>query len=263
MYPCEATICAAHYCPLSQGYSKDIIMFTAAEALPAATVVLLRQGSNGCEVLLLRRSAGLSFHGGAWVFPGGRIDPADYAAAASAEVTEAARHAAAREAREEAGVEVSPQRLLLFARWVTPEGLPKRFDAWFFAAPTDSHEVHVDGNEISEHCWIRPEEALAAQRVGRFVFPPPTFVTLNQLAGYRTPAEVLAMLDSRQCEAFLPRLHPIADGACTLYAGDVAYGTGDLEAPGPRHRLWITDSGWRYERTGSQIVTVESAATLT
>jgi 8-oxo-dGTP pyrophosphatase MutT (NUDIX family) len=99
-------------------------MSTPVVAHPAATVVLLRQGTDGCEVLLVRRSARLSFHGGAWVFPGGRIDSADYAAADSADVAGAARHAAARETREEAGVEVSPQCLVLFARWVTPEELP-------------------------------------------------------------------------------------------------------------------------------------------
>src|SRR5262249_22587229 len=47
-------------------------------AAPAATVVLVRDGERGLEVLLGRRSSKLAFHGGAWVFPGGRIDPVDY-----------------------------------------------------------------------------------------------------------------------------------------------------------------------------------------
>ena len=45
-----------------------------AGAVPAATVVLIRDGRDGLEVLLARRSSQLAFHGGAWVFPGGRID---------------------------------------------------------------------------------------------------------------------------------------------------------------------------------------------
>jgi 8-oxo-dGTP pyrophosphatase MutT (NUDIX family) len=45
-------------------------------ARPASTVILLRDGSGGLEVYLQRRHAGMSF-GGAWVFPGGRIDEAD------------------------------------------------------------------------------------------------------------------------------------------------------------------------------------------
>ena len=44
----------------------------------AATVVLLRDGEASAEVPLLRRNAGLHF-GGAWVFPGGRIEPDDVA----------------------------------------------------------------------------------------------------------------------------------------------------------------------------------------
>src|SRR5690348_4693324 len=50
-----------------------------AVAAPAATVVLVRDGERGLEVLLAKRSSTLEFHGGAWVFPGGRIDPEDYA----------------------------------------------------------------------------------------------------------------------------------------------------------------------------------------
>lgn len=47
------------------------------EAIPAATVVLVRPGSRGPEVLLLRRPSRSSFAAGAWVFPGGRVDESD------------------------------------------------------------------------------------------------------------------------------------------------------------------------------------------
>ena len=47
-------------------------------AMPAATVVLLRDTPDGVETLMLRRDTELAFAGGAWVFPGGRIDPEDY-----------------------------------------------------------------------------------------------------------------------------------------------------------------------------------------
>ena len=64
-------------------------------AHPAATVVLLRDGDHGLEVLLVQRNAQLSFHGGAWVFPGGRLDPEDYEGCES-DVVAAARNAAVR-----------------------------------------------------------------------------------------------------------------------------------------------------------------------
>ena len=44
---------------------------------------------------------------------------------------------------------------------------------------------------------------------------------------------------------------PRGDGACILYPGDAGYDTRDLEAYGPRHRLWALSDGFRYERTGS------------
>src|SRR5262245_22559858 len=117
-------------------------------AHPAATVVLLRNGPTGLEILMVQRNAQLAFHGGAWVFPGGRLDPEDYSGRRPDDVIDAARNAAVREAKEEAGVAVSSERLVLFSRWVTPEPVPKRFDTWFFAAPCESGDVCVDGGEI-------------------------------------------------------------------------------------------------------------------
>src|SRR5437867_10141914 len=113
-------------------------------AHPAATVVLLRDGEGACEVLLVRRNAQLAFHGGAWVFPGGRIDAEDYEAGGTGDLIAAARRAAVREAREEAGLVISLGDLVLVSRWVTPEGSPKRFDTWFFAAPGSAELVQVD-----------------------------------------------------------------------------------------------------------------------
>ncbi|MBK8071425.1 MAG: MBL fold metallo-hydrolase [Ramlibacter sp.] len=51
---------------------------------PAATVLLLRDGPQGVEVLMTRRSMTASFAPGAYVFPGGGIDAADAAAHAHA-----------------------------------------------------------------------------------------------------------------------------------------------------------------------------------
>lgn len=219
-----------------------------AVAHPAATVVLLREGSDGCEVLLVRRNAQLSFHGGAWVFPGGRIDPADHEAGAG-DVVAAARHAAVREAREEAGLVLSADDLVLVSRWITPTPLPKRFDTWFFAGLGSDAPIEIDGAEIHDHRWMSPRAALDAQRAGEIELPPPTFVTITFLAEHGCAADALSVLGRGPMQTFEPRLHPIAGGAVTLYAGDVGYDDGDLERAGTRHRLWILEDGWRYERS--------------
>ena len=218
-----------------------------AVAHPAATVVLLRDGEAGFEVLLVRRNAQLTFHGGAWVFPGGRLDAGDYAVGGSDTIA-AARCAAVREAREEAGLVLSPDALVLVSRWITPAPLPKRFDTWFFAGLGDDAPVEVDGGEIHDHRWMAPRDALAAQQAGTIELPPPTFVTITGLAAHRSAADALAVLARGPMETFEPKLCPVEGGAVTLYAGDAGYVDGELERPGPRHRLWIRDDGWRYER---------------
>jgi len=220
-------------------------------AYPAATVVLLRDAGGSLEALLVRRNAQLSFHGGAWVFPGGRVDPEDYAGVADpSDVLAAARNAAVREALEEAGVTIIRDGLIALSRWVTPVGLPKRFDTWFFAARALDERVQVDGGEIHEHRWLRPEVALAAQRSGEIELPPPTFVTLTGLAGHRNVNAALESIASQPFETFEPRLHAMPGGACTLYADDAGYEDGNVDRPGPRHRLVMLESGWRYERAG-------------
>ena len=87
------------------------------ELIPAATVVLLRNTDAGPEVLMLKKNSKITF-GGMWVFPGGKIDAADYAD--KEDVDQAARNAAARETKEEAGVEVDPNSFFQIAHWTPP-----------------------------------------------------------------------------------------------------------------------------------------------
>ncbi len=84
---------------------------------PAATVLLLRDGAGGVEVLMTRRSPTASFAPGAYVFPGGGIDAADAQAhdiAARRATQDDARLtqaiAAIRESFEELGVLIARHR---------------------------------------------------------------------------------------------------------------------------------------------------------
>ncbi len=214
---------------------------------PAATVVLLRDGADGLDILFVRRNAALDFHGGAWVFPGGRIDPPDYAG--GDDVEQAARRAAVREAHEEAGVEISAEDLVHIANWTTPAGLPKRFAAWFYAVAAGREEVRVDGGEIDDYRWMRPAAAIVAHDGGEIMLPPPTFVTTLQLAEFITVEEALSALSRRDPGDYVPRAHDVPGGRVSLYEGDAGYDTRDPDCPGPRNRLWLVDSGWRYERS--------------
>ena len=68
---------------------------TGTPPVAAATVVVLRDGADGLETLMLRRNSKISF-GGMWVFPGGRVDEADRAGLAADDELGAARVAAVR-----------------------------------------------------------------------------------------------------------------------------------------------------------------------
>ncbi|HEX5656999.1 MAG TPA: NUDIX hydrolase [Polyangiales bacterium] len=225
----------------------------------AATVVVLRDSAQGPEVLLVQRANELAFHGGAWVFPGGRVDPEDFAAIGATpsetlsveEALEVSRHAAVREAREESGLTLDAASLVPFSHWTTPVGRSRRFATWFFAVVLggDAIDVVVDGGEIRAHQWARARDALSACDAGSLVLPAPTFVTLSQLSKFASSAEWLTALASAELPVYLPKLHVRAEGEVTVYQGDVAYEGGELEQEGPRHRLNMLKSGWSYLRT--------------
>jgi 8-oxo-dGTP pyrophosphatase MutT (NUDIX family) len=220
-----------------------------AVSVPAATVVLLRDGDTGLEVLLARRSSKLAFHGGAWVFPGGRIDLADYGDAPD-DLPRAARFAAVREAKEEAGVDVDPHTLVHLSNWTTPEGAPKRFATWFFAGSVLGGDEAADGSEMDKLQWFRPAEALAARDEGEIELAPPQYVTLLDLRDVPTVADALHGIGMATPIDYLPRFAFMEGGdAVCIYPEDVAYDDlSKMETPGPRHRLLLGREAWEYIR---------------
>jgi 8-oxo-dGTP pyrophosphatase MutT (NUDIX family) len=221
---------------------------TGADAAPASTVVVLRDSERGLETLLARRSSKLAFHGGAWVFPGGRIDPADYAG--SPDLEPAARRAAVREAKEESGVDVVAETLVHFANWTTPEISPKRFATWFFAGPVAGGNEVADGGETEALQWFGADEALAARAAGEIELAPPQFVTLLDLRAFATVADAMEGLGATPPIDYTPRFHFVDGGAALcVYTEDVAFhDVGLLDNDGPRHRLLLADGGWEYIR---------------
>ncbi|MBV8949677.1 MAG: NUDIX hydrolase [Actinobacteria bacterium] len=215
-------------------------------AAPSATLVLLRDAPKGVEVLLVRRNRRLDFHGGAWVFPGGRIDDADRASGVGE--LDAARRAAVRELQEEAGLTVDPEPLLHVSTWTTPEIAPKRFRTLFFVARGDG-AVQVDGGEIHDHRWIAPRVALEQQIAGELELPPPQHVTLLMIEPFASVDDVLDSVRASEPIDFTPRFVRSAGDPVCLYEGDAGYETGVLDAPGARHRLWLSAPQWRYERS--------------
>jgi len=206
----------------------------------------LRDHAGPPEVLLVRRNSKISFHGGAWVFPGGKVDPADETAGETDELA-VARRAAIREVFEETGISVSAQELQVFSHWTTPDHMPKRFATWFFVtAVPETTAVRIDESEIVDYRWVSVEQALQQRARDEIELPAPAFVSLTKLTGFEHAGAIIAHLDKRPFDRFVPRIVKLDDGRCALYQEDAGYDAVDMNVAGTRHRLIMESSGWRY-----------------
>lgn len=180
----------------SSAGSKEIV------PVPAATVMLVRQ-VDSIEVLLLRRNKKLVFHGGHWVFPGGRIDAADYVSDRGGLEYPAAVAAAVRETREEAGLDIQPDELIHIAHWTTPPELPRRFCTWFFVCEVEANlNVSVDNAEIHDFRWINLKDALVEAKAGNIVLPQPTAATLRSFQEHDSVEQLLSSARSGSVHVF-------------------------------------------------------------
>ncbi|MFD5225082.1 NUDIX domain-containing protein [Microbacterium sp. NPDC058342] len=206
----------------------------------AGTAVVLRDSASGVEALLLRRPASGSFPG-AWVFPGGRVDPVDSRNAP--DEAEAARRAAVRETHEEAGIRIG--ELALLSRWTPPPETPVKFRTWFFLARDPGDAVVINPGEIEEAAWLTIERIFDGHVGGLITLVPPTWVTLHGLRAARTVDEAFDALG--EPEHFATRVTSVDGGSLATWAGDEEY----PDAPGvagARHRLLMGALPWTYER---------------
>ena len=220
-------------------------------ATPAATVLVLRDGDDGLEVLMLQRNARGEF-ASAWVFPGGKVDPEDFGDDPD-DVIAASRRAAIREANEEADLVIADDGIVAFSHWMPPRPLPRRFATWFFATAVPAGvdgDVMIDGGEIVDDVWVRPADALERHSRGEVELFPPTWITLHYLSEHSTAA---AALDA--CRRSAPRFYVTkrleTDPLSVCWHGDVGYSGGDPDAEGPRHRLVMVPGGWVFEDDGA------------
>jgi recombination protein RecT len=202
--------------------------------LLAASAIVLREPF---EILMMRRHAGASFMPNAWVFPGGIAEELDHELG-GLEIT------AVRETFEETGVwlgaplddaehkrrrllagslsirhllaegPLEPGTLVLTSRWITPVGVPKRFDTYFYLARASPGAIAtIEDSEAAGVTWIHPQDALAkhAAREMQMVFP--TLRNLEALCGFDT---IDTLLESRRGLTVEPIMPVLVDGKPTL-----------------------------------------------
>jgi 8-oxo-dGTP pyrophosphatase MutT (NUDIX family) len=202
------------------------------DPIPAATLVIFRDGPDAPELLMIERARAMAFAGGALVFPGGRIDPADelMSAAYTGDRDDiVARIAAIRETIEEAGLPVGlnpiPDAATLaairrglhdgqplgglletyalrldldglvpFARWCPRHRNMRIFDTIFFLArlPEGSPDPVVDATENTRVFWRTAQGVLDDADAGRVRIIFPTRRNLERLAQFGSFAEAVA-----------------------------------------------------------------------
>ena len=191
----------------------------------AATTLVLRDSAGGPEVLMVKRSPNASFMPGAFVFPGGAVDAADAEGTTEETAVALAQRigrvtgvgdralayavAALRECREECGLDLGSTAVLQpWSHWVTPLGLPKRFQTLFFVCRMPVGQVaRPDEGETTTLEWVVPRAALQAQAAGSFQMEFATLSTVRSLLPF-ADRDVQAILAHAAAQAHLPPLHP-------------------------------------------------------
>lgn len=223
------------------------------EAIPAATVIVMRETCGAPELLMVERAKAMAFAGGALVFPGGRVDPGDRALAQHHRGDPddiAARIAAIRETIEEAGVApglaldpgmlaglrprlyagepfaallaehgvaLNLQALVPFARWLPHGVVPRVFDTRFYLAQApEGADPIVDGNENVRLFWASAQAVLDAADAGRATIIFPTRRNLERLATFASYAEAVAHARATPIRPITPwiEVHDDADHLC-------------------------------------------------
>ena len=116
------------------------------------------------------------------------------------------------------GLVLRADLLVPWARWITPEVEPRRFDARFFAAALPEGQEAVGHEAEADHvAWLRPADAIAAARAGDISLLPPTATTLGEFASADAAGAGLAGILGlrRVIEPVQPRL-VLEDGTAWL-----------------------------------------------
>ncbi len=124
------------------------------------------------------------------------------------------------------GLRLAVDSMYYFAHWITPEGPSRRYDTRFFVARAPDAQVPIhDDREVIANLWIRPGDALAANRAGEFEMILPTVRTLIALERFDTADELMAHAAAiGQIPGVLPRIvEDEGGGVRIVLPGDPGY----------------------------------------
>jgi 8-oxo-dGTP pyrophosphatase MutT (NUDIX family) len=177
----------------------------------ALRIAAIREVYEEAGVLLARDKAGAVFHGDE------RMGPA--------------REAVAKDERSfiglvaELGVRIDLTALTVFARWITPAMMHKRFDTWFYLAKANSEQLAVcDGWETVDAEWIAPGEAIRLAAAGERTVIFPTRMNLQLLAEAKSADDAVARANDRTLVVVEPQVEAREGGSVLVIPTNAGYG---------------------------------------
>jgi 8-oxo-dGTP pyrophosphatase MutT (NUDIX family) len=177
----------------------------------ALRIAAIREVYEEAGVLLARDAAGAVFHGD------DRLGPA--------------REAVAKDERsfidlvKEIGVRIDLNALTVFARWITPAMMHKRFDTWFYLAEANSEQLAIcDGWETVDAEWIAPAEAIRLAAAGERTVIFPTRMNLQLLAEASSGLDAIARAKARELVVVEPKVQQREGGPVLVIPTNAGYG---------------------------------------
>ncbi|WIO75519.1 NUDIX hydrolase [Porticoccaceae bacterium LTM1] len=202
------------------------------KAIPSASMIVLRDSSNGIEVLVARRNPELRMAGDFWVFPGGVLDKQDQVE--GDEPLSAFLRNARRETLEEVGLNVAQDTVVHFAHWITPVELAMRFDTHFFVVQMPSDQQPVpDGSEIVEVRWLTPQSLVEGCDRSEFKLMFPTLMNARRLIGFDSVKQALDRARLEEVKPLMPGLGFTNGKPVALIPEEAGYGITEWEFPYP------------------------------
>lgn len=174
-------------------------------------IAAIREAYEETGIILARFENGELFHGDDW------------AASVRGEVDRGER--AFIDVVKRLGLRLDLSALTVFARWITPDMMPKRFDTWFYLATADDNQLAAcDGRETVDAEWIAPLQALRLAREGERTIIFPTRMNLQLLGEADSAADATARAGRRKLVTVLPRVERREGGGVLTIPVDAGYG---------------------------------------
>ena len=174
-------------------------------------IAAIREAYEEAAIIMARGSDGTAFCG-------------DDRAAAVREAVANDQHPFIELVRE-LDVKLDLAALTVFARWITPDLMPKRFDTWFYAATATGEQLAAcDGRETVDAEWIAPAEVLRLAAAGERKVIFPTRMNLQLLAESASAQEAAERARSRPLVTVEPKVERRATGGVLVIPPDAGYG---------------------------------------